>query len=247
MAYIYIWRRLVCCWARIVSHPRAPCVRERALEWKVAVPSASVRDSIGSRLGLAPGTPGFGDVRGPGLYVINKYENVLVLYTARKMLSSCQLTLVQKTQFYEINWVLCKDKTNHACFLYRLFRNLPATICEGTKKHAFHRRGAQVFFGLGKRRPILATFSGERILRHRGISAKSWSRPAPSMAAAGPRQSQCKGAAAGLYAASVNTFGMAWKRKNMAFIAKTCAFYIQRERCRAAARRHIDKKCNFTG
>ena len=102
------------------------------------------------------------------------------------------------------------------------------------------------FFGLGKRRSILATFSGERILRHRGISAKSWSRPAPSMAAAGPRQSQCKGAAAGLYAASVNTFGMAWKRKNMAFIAKTRGFYIQRERCRAAARRHIDKKCNFT-
>ena len=158
--YIYIWRRLVCCWARIVSHPRAPCVRERALEWKVAVPSASVRDSIGSRLGLAPGTPGFGDVRGPGLYVINKYENVWVLYTARKMLSSCQLTLVQKTQFYEVNWVLCKDKTNHACFLYRLFRNLPATICEGTKKHAFHRRGAQVFSAWENDAPSWRLFPG---------------------------------------------------------------------------------------
>ena len=91
---------------------------------------------------------------------INKYENVWVLYTARKMLSSCQLTLVQKTQFYVVNWVLCKDKTNHACFLYRLFRNLPATICEGTKKHAFHRRGAQVFSAWENDAPSWRLFPG---------------------------------------------------------------------------------------
>ena len=231
-----------------MSHPRAPFVRERAPEWKAPLPSASVRDSPGSRLGLAPGTPGirFGDVWGRAFTFISRYENVCVFGTSRKMPSSCQTALGRKVSFYEVNLLLSKDKTNLVYFPYNCFRNSPATVFEGQNEIAFRRRGVQVFFGLGKRRPILAAFSGVRILRHREIRANSWPRQAQSKAAAGPRQCQCKGAAAGLCAVSVNTFGMAWEKKHMAFQAKTCVFLVHRERCPAAARRHLDENCHFT-
>jgi hypothetical protein len=107
-----------------MSHPRAPFVRERAPEWKAPLPSASVRDSPGSRLGLAPGTPGirFGDVWGPGLTFISKHAKTGHFMYSMVCGEQLAQLYVPKTNVLRGKTQLCKAELNRVGYLFSVSR-----------------------------------------------------------------------------------------------------------------------------